>query len=143
MRLISAALAISIGGVSIYRGLIESSTANIVVACIGCLLFAVVTWLGGRLFPGKFAPDWAVAIFAGLVAVSASVIESSGPFAYFMFGVFLCSAGVVLLLRLFAPNLNILGTNPKNYEYGSNFFLDALSSPTDHLTKSSEKRKRN
>lgn len=143
MRLITAILAMCIGAFSVYHGLVESSAINAVVAGIGCLCFAVLTWLGDRFFPGKSAPKLVVAIFAALYAVSASVIESAGPFAYFMFGAFLCGAGIVLMLRIFAPHLNILGTNPKSYEYGSNFFLDALATPTEHLKERDRRRENN
>ena len=139
MRLITAVLAIIFGGFAAYRGLVESSIANVIVALSGCILCAITSWLGDRFFPGKSVPIWAIAIFSGLFAASASVVESSGPVAYLIFGFFLGAAGVVMLLRLYFPSRNILGTNPKNYKYGSNFFLDALSSPQENRPQNLKK----
>ena len=88
MRLITAVLAIIFGGFAAYRGLVESSIANVIVALSGCILCAITSWLGDRFFPGKSVPIWVIAIFSGLFAASASVVESSGPVAYLIFGFF-------------------------------------------------------
>ena len=135
-----AAMAIALGLGSICIGYSESSAIDIVIAGIGCSLFAVTTWLGNKFFPGLTTPVWAVIAFSGLFGISASFVQRS-QFSFVLFGLFVTAAGIAMVLRIILPHANVFGMNQKNYVYGSNFLLDAISSPPKENSKNKQASK--
>lgn len=128
-RLLIALIAVLLGAFAIVDGLSNVSMRDIVLATIGAAVIGIAYRFGKRFVPDSAPPAWALLVLVLLFGAGYSLVENTSV-AFVLFGATMICGGVAYFIVGFAPQL--LGIDPKTYEYGSNMFFDAILLPNNN-----------